>query len=207
MAVMEFIKSTDDRKKIIVAVLKKKSGCTKITDVFHDTKKDMFCGKGLKYVGGKYESMGHFEVSGADLAPHSPIFMDKSYGKQFRMEVSNPTVREAKELTKEDVWGVFKETGRETHRDPDGFEYQSMAGGFVGGMMVARGHGHKDKPQNVCPIFKDEVPWKSATAICALAMEPEVTYWLEYVQGGNCISQRKVLPGGRVALRCDYMCW
>jgi hypothetical protein len=32
MAVMEFIKSTDSRKKIVVEVLKRKSGCTKVTD-------------------------------------------------------------------------------------------------------------------------------------------------------------------------------
>jgi hypothetical protein len=109
-------------------------------------------------------------------------------------------------LTKDDVWGVYVSEGTEIMKE-DGKEYNVSKGHFKGGMMVARGHGRKDKPQAVCLIFGDEVPWKSATAVCALAMEPEVTYWLEYVQGGNCISKRKVLPGGRVALRCDYQCW
>ena len=160
----------------------------------------------MRYVGKKYEQMGRFEVSVSELAPYSPIFMDKSYGKPLKIEVSNPTVSEAKELTKEDVWGKYVLEGTETMME-GGRAYNVSKGHFVGGMMVARGQGRSDKPATICPIFGDEVPWKSATAVCAIAMEPEVTYWLEYVQGGNCISKRKELPGGRVALRCDYQCW
>jgi len=35
----------------------------------------------------------------------------------------------------------------------------------------------------------------------------EVEYWLSYVHGGDNISKRKKLKGGKVALRSDYMCW
>ena len=88
-------------------------------------------------------------------------------------------------LKKEDVWGSF---------NPETYKMETE------GMVVAR-------QDQVCPVFKDTVPYKSATVVCLPSQEKEVIYWLTYVQGGNNISKRKVLPGGEVALRTDYMCW
>lgn len=88
-------------------------------------------------------------------------------------------------LTKEDVWGKYDE---KTH---------SM---LTNGMIVAR---TKEK----CPIFKDIVPFKSVTVVCDEKDQNEVSYWLSYVHGGDCIEMTKSLPGGKIAIRSNYMCW
>lgn len=207
MACMVAIKSTDVRKKAIMNALKHKSGGTKVTNVCYVEKEKAFIGKCLKPLpSGKFESLGHFSVPETEIKTVTTIPVKSTEGKPFTIEVLEPTVPESKELTQEDVWGKFVSEGTEDMVE-GGQTYKVSKGHFKGGMMVARGTGRKDKPAVICPIFGDVVPYKSVTAVCAIAMETDVTYWLEYVHGGNSISQRKVLPGGRVALRSDYMCW
>lgn len=58
-----------------------------------------------------------------------------------------------------------------------------------------------------CPIWNDELLYKSVTIICDAALVEEVSYWIEYVQGAGSVSNIKDLSNGRVALRSDYMCW
>ena len=89
------------------------------------------------------------------------------------------------EMTKEDVWGKFDDQTREK---------------LSSGMVL---HNSKEK----CSIFKDEVPFKSVTIVCNEDDIGEVSYWLDYVQGGDCISMYKDLPNGKVAIRADYQCW
>ena len=73
-------------------------------------------------------------------------------------------------------------------------------------MVVARGHGFEDVPAVKCPVFGDEVPYKSVTVVCPANKLEEVQYWLEYVQGADCVSKVKPLMG-HIALRADYKCW
>ena len=108
---------------------------------------------------------------------------------EIKFSVSQPTVPVAKRLTQDDVFGVYDHDKKERTSD---------------GMIVAS--LMKDFP-DICPIFGDELPYKSLTVVCALIQEEDVTYWLEYVKGANCVSKRKLLPNMRVALRADYMCW
>lgn len=96
-----------------------------------------------------------------------------------------------KELTKDDVWGIF---------DIDKMEYETT-GMMVGSSSVAL------ESMNVCPIWGDTLKYKSATFVCEREQELDVIEWLEYVHGGGCISRRKVLPDGKIALRSDYQCW
>jgi len=109
------------------------------------------------------------------------------------------------ELTKEDVFGTYD---FENHR-------------LLGGMIWARGLG--DWKQDVkdgylredfqpnrptkCPIWKEELPYKTSTVICKAEQENEVTYWLEFVLGSGCVCKRKELSGNRIAMQAQYMCW
>lgn len=73
------------------------------------------------------------------------------------------------------------------------------------GMVVAR-------TGDICPIWGDEVRYKSVTVVVPeLAVHDgqvrEVEYWLTFVHGDGCISKRKSMPDGTVAIRSDYMCW
>ena len=97
--------------------------------------------------------------------------------------VSEPSHPEAKNIQKEDVFGKWVDHVR-VHR----------------GMVVS-------DSEERCPIFKDVVPYKSVTVVCPKEFSEEVAYWLEYVHGGDSISQVKDLPDGKIALRSDYMCW
>ena len=103
----------------------------------------------------------------------------------MRVTVNDPTHPGAKELTKEDVWGKWTE------------DYQTK---IHSGMVVA-------KADAKCPIWGDTIPYKSVTVVCAHAIIEEVSYWLEYVHGGDSISQVKRLPNDEVAIRSNYMCW
>ena len=58
-----------------------------------------------------------------------------------------------------------------------------------------------------CPVWGDEVPFKSVTVIVDADDEGDAEYSLGYVHGGDCVSRRKELKDGRVALRSDYQCW
>jgi len=69
-----------------------------------------------------------------------------------------------------------------------------------GGMIVARS-------DEICPVWRDVLPYKSVTAICNKIQQEEVIYWLEYVYGGESISKIKELSNDKVAIRSNYMCW
>lgn len=109
--------------------------------------------------------------------------------EKIKVGVSEPTVPEAKKLTKDDVWGKVGTPSL----------YSIPAGRKDDGMIVAR---HNDN----CPYFHDKVPYKSVTIVCKPEQVEEVIYWLEYVQGGDCISRRTVVQN-YVILRADYQCW
>ena len=98
--------------------------------------------------------------------------------------VSGPSGSEPATLTKEDVWGEYDDDYRMINP----------------GMIVARSG-------DTCPIFGDEVPYKSVTVVCLPEQEADVTYWLEHVHGSDCLNGRANLKSGRIALRSDYMCW
>lgn len=146
------------------------------------------------------------------MCPHVPARKDGEQPKELAIviTVSNPTHAEcvsADRLTMDDVWGVY---------NLDTSTRESK------GMLVARGYGkaepahgftqeQKDRlvaelPE-LCPVWGDVLPYKSVTVICPADQEEQVSYWLEYVHGGNSISDRKELPEGKVALRSDYCCW
>lgn len=99
--------------------------------------------------------------------------------------IKSPNGEPPENLTKEDVWGVF---------DMEKMERTSE------GMIVAR---HKD----ICPIFKDEVPYKSVTVVCPKKRYDEVVYWLEYVHGADCVTMIEELDDLRIAIRSEYQCW
>jgi len=90
---------------------------------------------------------------------------------------------EARSLTKDDVWGKFT---------PDHKR-------LTAGMIIA-------KSDDICPVFKDKVPYKSVTVLCEQDQIEDVMYWLEYVHGGGCV-QRAKGHKGKIAIRSDYMCW
>lgn len=105
-------------------------------------------------------------------------------------------------LTKEDVWGEFSS------------DYSTL---IRRGMIVAQGlptmsAEEKAKTQkkiqvpDICPVWKDKLPYKSVTVICDESQADEVIHWLSYVHGGE-YSQRRNLTGGKVAFRSDYQAW
>lgn len=111
-----------------------------------------------------------------------------------------------KNLTKEDVWGRF-----------DGQTQQLVEKG----MIVARGlpsvgdfltQARKDDIiartyPTLCPVWNEELPYKSVTVICEQIQVPQVIDWLYYVQGPDCIEKKKTLEDGKYAIRANYMCW
>ena len=112
-------------------------------------------------------------------------FTDRYVGTKggFDFFVSESSHAPAKKITMDDVWGKYV-----------GVKLISN------GMIVARS-------DEICPIWKDKLPYKSVTVVCKKKDEDEVIYWLEYVHGADCVSRRKELPKGKVALRSNYMCW
>ena len=107
-----------------------------------------------------------------------------NYAHHVCVSVSEPVGEKPAELTQDDVWGKFDEY----------YERQSW------GMLVARAG-------DICPIFKDKLPSKSATVVGSIKQEAKITYWLEYVHGAGSLSKTKKLPGGKIAIRSDYQCW
>jgi hypothetical protein len=114
----------------------------------------------------------------------------------FKISVKVPTFPRAKNLTKEQVWGLWEE-GKNVEV----------------GMIVAKGYDLSNRdiansmpyPQ-VCPVFLDKLPYKSVTVVCAPSKKDEVIYWLEYVLGGGCVQQICRYKNG-IAIRANYMCW
>ena len=103
----------------------------------------------------------------------------------LKITVLDPTYPEATEITKDDVFGRWTEDHRTKVHD---------------GMVVHR-QGEK------CSYFGDVVPYKSVTVVCPDALLEQVSYWLEYVHGCDCISRIESLGDGRTAVRSDYMAW
>ena len=103
----------------------------------------------------------------------------------IKITVLEPTYPKAEEITMQDVVGKWTDDHRTKIHN---------------GMVVAR---YKD----TCPHFKDEVPYKSATVVCRDEIIEQVSYWLEYVHGCDCISKIKSLGNGTTAIRSDYMAW
>lgn len=93
------------------------------------------------------------------------------------------------QLTFEDVFGTAIET-------EDGIPIGRNDDGMVVG-----------KQNTICPIWTDQIPYKSTTVVCKESQFDEVEYWLTYVKGGNCISRTKALPDDRIAIRADYQAW
>lgn len=89
-------------------------------------------------------------------------------------------------LYKDDVWGAF--------------DVDTMTK-VADGLVVANS-------EELCPIFGDIVPYKSATVLFDPKTHPEheVIYWLSYVHGGD-YSRYKELEDGKIAIRSDYQCW
>lgn len=101
-----------------------------------------------------------------------------------KINVSKPTGAKPMDLVMEDVWGKYDD--HHTRITP--------------GMIVA-------KTKDICPIFKDKVPYKSVTVVGPIEREMEIIYWLEYVHGADCVMETKKLPNDKIAIRSDYQCW
>jgi hypothetical protein len=107
-------------------------------------------------------------------------------------------------LTMDDVWGKFDDNLNLISRG------MVVAQGYIGDQYYEKGLEHwknKLKLSNVCPVWGDEIPYKSVTVICNKEQEDEVRYWLCYVHGGGAVEKWKELPGNKVAIRSNYMCW
>lgn len=103
--------------------------------------------------------------------------------------VSNPTVPEAKNLTEQDVWGIVN--------------HETWTRETLGMIVASSMYGFS----KVCPVWGDVVPNKSVTIICEASQVEEVVYWLEFVHGGNSVSNMQNLADGKIAIRSDYQCW
>lgn len=106
-------------------------------------------------------------------------------------------------VSKDDVWGKFDDNLNLISRG------MIVAQGYIGDKYYEKGLEHwKKKLQvsNVCPVWGDELPYKSVTVICNKEQEDEVRYWLCYVHGGEA-EMSKTLPDGKVAIRSNYQCW
>ena len=92
-------------------------------------------------------------------------------------------------LTMEDVWGKKEYISKGNYKV------------IVKGMVVADNG-------DICPIWGDEIPYKSATLICDESQVEDVNKWIRYVKGQG-YSRIKKLENGKVALRSDYcvLCW
>ena len=108
-----------------------------------------------------------------------------------------------KKLTKEDVWGTFDANHKLVHRG------MIVAQGMPSNMNPAEKKKIQDeiKVSDVCPVWKDILPYKSVTVVCDVKQRDEVIGWLSYVHGGDCIAQEKALSKGMYAIRSDYQCW
>jgi hypothetical protein len=86
------------------------------------------------------------------------------------------------------------------------------------GPLAARARWEKDmtwvfnepylvgQQETVCPVWGDEIPYKSVTVIVAADEEDAATYCLACAHGGD-YDRRKVLDDGRIALRSNYQAW
>jgi len=106
-------------------------------------------------------------------------------------------------VTKDDVWGKYTDDLKLLDRG------MIVAQGYIGDKYYEEGLGawkKKVQTTNVCPVWKDELPYKSVTVVCLKEQEDEVKYWLSHVHGGES-EKTKTLPDGKVAIRSNYQCW
>lgn len=100
-------------------------------------------------------------------------------------------------LFKSDVWGKF---------DPETLESINE------GMIVARGRpfsapeDHQYSLPSFCPVWNEELPYKSVTAICTEEDLDDVVFWLSYVHAVE-YQMVKRLPDNKVAIRSNYQAW
>jgi hypothetical protein len=121
--------------------------------------------------------------------------------KGLSITISNPTHANPQALTKEDIWGKWVNR----HRVSWGMIVADCQFGGGRDKKTARSKGK-------CPIFNDHIPYRSVTVVCREEWADEVAYWLEFVHGGESISQEKEindLEEGKnyIAFRSDYQCW
>lgn len=108
-------------------------------------------------------------------------------------------------ITKDQVWGKYTDDLELLDRG------MIVAQGYIGDSFYPHPGGlehwkKKVQTTNVCPVWGDELPYKSVTVICEKEQEDEVKYWLSYVHGGEP-EMSKNLPDGKVAIRSYYKCW
>ena len=72
--------------------------------------------------------------------------------------------------------------------------------------VVARGTRWGEKI-TFCPVWGDELPYKSFTTIVDAADFDDARYSCEYVHGGGSVRKWLRLGDGRVAIRSDYKAW
>lgn len=105
-----------------------------------------------------------------------------------------------KELKQQLIDSGIEEMEIDCHYDPQ-FKIQKWdvwgkkSDGYKG-MRVAR-------TEEICPIWKDKLPYKSVTVVCKKEDVNEVIYWLSYVHGGP-YSKMKDLKNGNIAIRSRY---
>lgn len=121
----------------------------------------------------------------------------KGDSKSFDMFVLEPSAAPAQKLTQDDVWGKTEMESEFIPKIPVKWIHH--------GKLVAT--SHDDGLPKICPIWKDELRYKSVTVICNKQEASDCEYWLEYVHGGGSVSKRKELPGGKIAFRSDYQAW
>ena len=153
-------------------------------------KKKIGCPVGTKKVGNKCIKVKKYYQQFQGVAAADT-------GEKIDIYTLEPTYAPARKITQEDVWGKVKESHWKndvlipTRRISKGLIVASSMKGFP----------------DICPIWRDKVPFKSVTVVCRKEDEGDVAYWLEFVHGGGSISRRKKLPKGKVALRSDYQAW
>lgn len=119
--------------------------------------------------------------------------MEDYWKNNIKIEIRKPLKAPATKLTQEDVWGKFKES------QFDGDKYTPTRR-VSKGMVVA-------SSEEKCPVWHDKVPYKAVTVVCKKSQVSDVTYWLEFVHGGDSVTKYKELPRGKVAMRSEYQCW
>jgi len=93
-----------------------------------------------------------------------------------------PTGEEA--LTKDDVWGKYD---MESHKR------------LSEGMIIAR-------TDDICPHFNDKLGYKDVTVRGPKSKASEISYWLEYVHGSDCVTKVDQ-DETHIFIRSEYQCW
>jgi len=127
--------------------------------------------------------------------------VDAESGEKFDVYELVPLSAPAQTLTQEDVFGrVIESHWKNNVPNTEWIPTKRISKGMV---VASQAKGYP----NICPIWKDKIPYKSVTVVCPEEFEGDCEYWLEFVHGGGSISRRKKLPGGKIALRSDYQAW